>query len=284
MGIRLAFLSLPALLMVIGCSSADVLNATITREGYTVTRDIAYGPDPRQKLDIYTPQHAQHAPVILFLYGGSWQKGSKDDYRFLGQAFASKGYVTAIADYRLYPQVYYPDFVTDGAYALKYIHAHAAAYAGNPDKIILAGHSAGAFNIMMLGADDRFHTAAQTKRTWIKAIIAIAGPYDFLPFTDDNIKALFSKAPDTETQPLNHITQKMAPVFLATGSEDDTVDPRNSHRVKAKLASLNSSVEEHVYPGIGHIGIILSLAEGFRWKAPLLDDIETFIHTTTDKK
>lgn len=279
--LRLMYL-LP-LLCVGACSSVDVLNATITHDGYTLHRDLAYGNDARQKMDIYVPDHATNAPVILFFYGGSWQTGSKDDYRFLGQAFASKGYVTAVADYRVYPQVFYPDFVLDGALALHYVHAHAREYSGNTENIYVAGHSAGAFIAMMLASDDTFHQTAKSQRSWIRGTIGIAGPYDFLPFTDKKIKALFSKHPDTETQPLTHITVRMAPVFLATGDNDDTVDPRNSHRVKAKLESLKSPVTEHVYPGIGHIGIALSLAERFRWKAPLLEDITTFVNTTCVK-
>lgn len=259
------------------CSAVDALNATIPREGYILHKDVAYGTDPRHALDIYVPAQARHAPVILFFYGGSWQMGSKDDYRFLGQALTSKGYIVMVADYRLYPDVYYPDFVIDGARALRFAHTHARHYGGDADRVFVAGHSAGAFIAMMLAADDAFHTEASSKRAWIRGTIAIAGPYDFLPFMDNNIKAIFSRYPDKETQPINHITGKMAPVFLATGDEDDTVDPRNSHRVKAKLETLRSPVEERIYPGIGHIGIMLSLAEGFRWKAPLLDDIARFV-------
>lgn len=280
----LRLICLLPLLCVGACSAADALNTTITRDGYTLHRDLAYGNDARQKLDIYVPDNATNAPMILFFYGGSWQTGSKEDYRFLGQAFASKGFITAVADYRLYPQVHYPDFVQDGALALHYIHTHAREYNGNVDNIYVAGHSAGAFIAMMLASDDTFHQKAKSQRRWIRGTIGIAGPYDFLPFTDENIKALFSKRPDAETQPLNHITSRMAPVFLATGGDDDTVDPRNSHRVKAKLEGLKSPVTEHTYPGIGHIGIILSLAEGFRWKAPLLEDIATFVNSTGVKR
>lgn len=276
--------SLLCLISLSACSGVDVLNATITRDGYAVHTDMAYGSDARQKLDIYVPKEARNAPVILFFYGGSWKMGSKNDYRFLGQALASKGYVTAVVDYRLYPQVYYPDFVEDGALALRFMHDHAASYHADPSKIFVAGHSAGAFIAMMLGADDAFHAKAHSKRAWIRGTIGISGPYDFLPFTDEGIKAVFSKYPDKETQPLAHITGRMAPVFLATGDDDDTVDPRNSHRVKAKLESLGSPVEEHIYPGIGHIGIMLSMAEGFRWKAPLLEDIAKFVDRTTGQE
>ncbi len=276
----LRLLCLFPLLLTGACSTVDVLNATITHEGYSLHRDLAYGTDARQKLDIYVPDNAVNAPVILFFYGGSWQTGSKDDYRFLGQAFASKGYITAIADYRVYPQVYYPEFVYDGALALRYVHAHARQYRGDTKNIYVAGHSAGAFIAMMLSADDAFHQQAKSQRSWIRGTIGIAGPYDFLPFTDDDIKAIFSKYPDSETQPLAHITSRMAPVLLTTGDDDDTVDPRNSHRVKAKLEALKSPVTEHIYPGIGHIGIMLSLAERFRWKTTLLEDIAQFVNKT----
>lgn len=274
MRLSLSILALFSLLAVTACSSADVLNATIAREGYRLHRDIAYGENPRQNLDLYVPENVHNAPVILFFYGGSWQNGSKDDYRFLGQALTSKGYIVAVANYRLYPQVHYPVFVEDGALALRYVHTHAGKYGGDAKKLFVAGHSAGAYIAMMLAADDAFHA----KTHWIRGTIALAGPYDFLPFTDDTIKDIFRHYPDVQTQPINHITHAMAPVFLATGDADDTVDPRNSHRVKAKLESLHSPVEEHIYPGVGHIGIILSLAQGFRWKTPLLEDIATFIN------
>ena len=274
---RALILSFMCLVCLSACSGVDLLNATIPRDGYQLHKDIAYGNDARQKLDIYTPNEATNAPVILFFYGGSWKMGSKDDYRFLGQALASKGYIAAVVDYRLYPQVYYPDFVEDGALALRFMHEHSRDYRGDPSKLFVAGHSAGAFIAMMLGADDAFHAKAQSKREWIRGTIGISGPYDFLPFTDEGIKAVFSKYPDKETQPLAHIRRRMAPVFLATGDDDDTVDPRNSHRVKAKLESLGSPVEEHIYPGIGHIGIMLAMADGFRWKAPLLEDVAGFV-------
>lgn len=261
------------------CAASDVLNASIPRDGYNIHRDIAYGSDPRQKLDIYVPDDAKNAPTIVFFYGGSWQMGSKDDYRFLGQAFASRGFVTVIADYRLYPQVYFPDFVKDGARAFTYAHVHISEFGGDPSHMYIAGHSAGGFIALMLAADDKYIMQAGGKPAWVHGTIGIAGPYDFLPFTDEKIKALFSKYPDKDTQPINHITHKIAPVMLATGNADDTVSPRNSYHVAAKLKSLHSPVIVHTYDDIGHIGIILSLAEGFRERTSLLDDITRFVQT-----
>lgn len=267
-----------ALFLGAACSKADVLNATITREGYTVKHDLAYGENPRQMLDIYIPHDAQHAPVIVLFYGGSWQKGSKEDYRFLGQAFAEKGFITAVADYRLYPEVKFPTFVEDGARAFAYVQAHAAEWGGNPRRVYVAGHSAGAYIAMMVGGDPRYLAKVGGRRSDVRGIIGIAGPYNFLPFTDDTIKAIFSTVPDAATQPINHLVAPMPPVFLATGEVDDTVDPRNSQSVEARLKSMQHVVVAHRYSEAGHIGIILSLAQGFRGRTSLLADIADFVN------
>ncbi|MFZ4540204.1 MAG: alpha/beta hydrolase [Rickettsiales bacterium] len=266
-----------SLLALSACSKASLLNATITRDGYAVKRDFAYGENPRQRFDLYIPHGVTKAPVIVFYYGGSWQSGSKDDYRFLGQAFAEKGFITAVADYRLYPEVKFPEFIEDGARAFAYIHAHADAWGGDPARVYVAGHSAGAYIAMMVGADPQYVAATGGQRSDVRGIIGIAGPYDFLPFTDDDIQAIFSTASDAATQPINHLISPMPPVFLASGNSDDVVDPRNSLRVEAKLKSMESKVVAYHYPDTGHIGIILSLAQGFRGRTSLLEDVADFI-------
>lgn len=265
------------------CSLPDILNATIPRDGYVIHRDIAYGPMPEQRLDVYVPAGATHAPVLVFFYGGSWQKGSKKDYRFLGQAFASQGFITAIVDYRLYPNVRFPSFIEDAALATTYMHQHAATYGGDAGALFVAGHSAGAYLALMVGGDPAYMGKAGGNREWIRGIIGIAGPYDFLPLTDDTLKIIFATAPEAETQPINHMIGNVPAVFLATGDADDTVDPRNSIRLQSKLLKMKRPVQLHTYTGVGHIGIILALAEGFRSKAPLLEDIAHFVRATAPR-
>src|SRR5215475_12766126 len=134
------------------CSQA-ALNL-VAPGGYRVVRDLAYGADPRQKLDLYVPDKLTGpAPMLLFFYGGSWTGGNKALYPAFGQAFASKGIITAVADYRLYPQVRYPAFVEDGAQAFAWLHTHATQYGGDPGGLFLSGHSAGAYIAVMLAAD-----------------------------------------------------------------------------------------------------------------------------------
>lgn len=263
------------------CSPASLLNTLLVpNNGYTVKRDIAYGGEERQKLDIYIPGGIDRpAPVLLFLYGGSWQMGSRDIYKFLGQAFASKGIVTVVADYRLYPQVKYPAFLQDTALAFKFVHDNIGGYGGDPKRLFLAGHSAGAYNVVMLDSDLQYLKDAGADPAWIRGVIGISGPYDFLPLKDPALIDMFGGDRVEATQPITYIDGKRAPMLLVTGADDETVSPGNTGRMARKLRAAGSAVETKYYPGTGHIGIILSLAPGFRGNTTLREDIVQFVMT-----
>jgi acetyl esterase/lipase len=264
--------------MLTGCSGVDILNSIVPHSGYTIHKNIAYGDNHRQHLDVYVPDNLKSpAGVIVFFYGGRWEKGSKDDYRFAGQAFASKGYITVIADYRLYPEVYFPAFMDDAAQAFAWTHANISQYGGDPAKLFVAGHSAGAYIAIMLTVNDRYLKGAGANRAWIKGAIGMAGPYDFLPFADSDIKAIFSKEKDADTQPINFVAPGLPPILLAHGDKDTEVYPKNTLHMAARLRQMGDPVTERIYPGVAHIGIALSLADGFRSKARLLADIDDFI-------
>jgi acetyl esterase/lipase len=268
-----------SLLALCACSGLEALNFITPRSGYSVVKNIAYGNGPRQQLDVYVPAHpAPGHPVLVFFYGGSWQGGSKDDYRFAGQAFASKGFYTVIADYRVYPEVYFPAFMDDGAAAFVWAHEHIAEYGGNPENLFLSGHSAGGHIAILLALDAHYIKAAGGQSSWIKGGIGIAGPYDFLPFTDPKIKAVFSHVDVAQSQPINYVRPGLPPLLLLTGDADTQVLPRNAHNLTAKLEKDHDPVTKIVYPGVGHIGIILAIANNFHSKAPTLDDIARFVN------
>jgi acetyl esterase/lipase len=260
------------------CSPVSVLNLAVPRSGYHIIRDLAYGADPRQKLDLYVPNTGPaKMPVMLFFYGGSWQSGSKEMYLALGQAFATRHMIVAIADYRLYPQIRYPAFLDDSADAFVYVRDHVADYGGDPGRLFLAGHSAGAYNAVMLAADRRYLQKAGADIGQICGVIGIAGPYNFLPLTDEHLIAMFGGAQRPETQPITYIDGRRPPMFLASGAADMTVSPRNSADMAAKLRTFDSPAQLVTYPKTGHIGIILSLAPGFRGRTSLRDDITRFV-------
>ena len=230
------------------CSGAAVLIALTPKDGYTVERDLAYGPDARQRLDLYLPDGAG-APLLVFFYGGNWQGGSKDLYRFVGQAFASRGYVTAIPDYRVYPQVLYPAFLEDGAAAVAWLGSDARTGGDRP--VFLAGHSAGAYIAAMLALDPRWLGAgagAPCRR--IAAVAGLAGPYDFLPLDDAVLEDIFGPGPASPaTQPIRHVARGDPPMLLATGTRDRTVRPANSEVLADRLRAAGVPARLVLYDG-----------------------------------
>ena len=276
-----AALGLASTMLLAGCEAAfSAFRLIIPRTGYRIVPDQSYGADPRQKLDIYIPAGLKGpAPVLLFFYGGAWQSGNRADYLAFGQAFASQGIVTVVADYRLYPQVTYPAFVEDGAAALAFVHANIARHGGDASRIFVSGHSAGGYIAVMLGAAPAFVEKAGGNPSWIRGVIGIAGPYDFLPLREDSYIAIFHGANNRDAMPVNHVTGRRPPMLLAWGTGDGTVGAANIDHMEAKLKSAGSPVETHRYPGVGHIGIILSLAHGFRGRTTLHRDMLRFIRS-----
>lgn len=242
-------------------------------------RDEAYGAGPRRRLDVYAPRGARaSAPVAVFFYGGSWDSGRRQDYGWVGRALASRGFVTIVADYRVYPEVRYPGFLEDGAQAVKWAAENAARFGGDPDRIVLLGHSAGAYNAVMLGLDGRYLRAVGVDPAHVKAVAGLSGPYDFLPIRSEITERIFGGTPDLPaTQPLAHVTQNSPPAFLATGDDDQMVWPKNTIALARKLREAGVEVEERHYPGVDHVRMVLALSRPLRGRAPVLDEMTDFL-------
>lgn len=268
---------LPVLLA--ACSPVDLLNATVPTDGYAVSEDHAYGPDPRHRLDVYVPDDlAGPAPVVIFFYGGSWTRGDRGDYLFAAEALVSRGYVAVLPDYRLYPDVAFPGFLDDSAQAVRWVRDSIAEHGGDPQRIFLMGHSAGAYNAAMLALDPDYLGAAGVDRGIVRGVIGLAGPYDFLPLDTRVTRRVFGDAPDLPaTQPVSFADADAPPLLLLTGADDSTVRPRNSESLARAVSDEGGVAELRVYPDLGHIGIVLALADGQRGRAPVLDDMAAFI-------
>lgn len=272
------------------CSPLTAFNTLAPRDrAARLGRGLAYGPLSRQRLDVYAPPSAMRAragaaaPVLVFFYGGSWNSGRRQDYAFAGQALAARGFVTVVPDYRLFPQVRYPEFLKDGAAAVRWVRDHAGDYGGDPDRLVLAGHSAGAYNAMMLALDPAFLTGAGVDPRIIKAVAGLSGPYYFLPFDVPSTRNAFGAYADPPaTQPFNHVSAASPPAFLAHGGRDTLVQPRNALALGKALARAGRPVEVKVYPGLGHADTVLALSRPFRGKAPVLSDMAAFLHAHVD--
>jgi acetyl esterase/lipase len=279
----LAWAGLGALsLLGAACSPLGLLNGMAPKR--LSARDIPYGPAPRQSLDIYVPRGLRgRAPVVLFIYGGGWDSGKKADYRFVGGALAAAGFVTVIPDYRLYPEVVFPAFLDDCAAAFAWATAHAGDYGGG-DRMFLMGHSAGAYNAAMLTLDPGYLTRAGA-RLPLAGTVGIAGPYDFLPVQTAELRAIFGKPPTPpETQPINHIDGRNAPMLLLAGAADTTVLPGNTQRLAARIHAAGGPVRSRIYPGIDHKEIIGALGVPFRFLCPTLRDCAGFLSATASAR
>lgn len=238
---------------------------------------IAYAGGPRGKLDVYTQQNPRgNMPVAMFIYGGGWSRGERWEYEFVGRALAARGFVTVVPDYRMVPEVTYPAFLYDGAVAIKWIEDNIAAFGGDPNKLFLAGHSAGAYNAVMLGLEPAFMRDAGASVP-VRGVAGLAGPYDFYPFEFNEVVAAFGGAPNPEgTQPVKIVTETAPPMFLASGMSDPIVRPINTTTLAARLREYNVPVDERYYDGIGHMEIVTSIGAMLRWRAPVLDDMVNF--------
>ena len=268
-----------------GCSATGALNAVTTSSSYVLSADVAYGTQPRQKLDIYTPTAMPPTagwPVVVFFYGGSWNTGSRSQYQFVGEALAARGVLTLLADYRLYPEVRYPDFLSDSAQALAYGLDHAAQLGGDPKRVFVMGHSAGGYNAAMLALDARWLTVTGHQPNELAGWIGLAGPYDFYPITNPAAKPVFFHPNYPEnSQPIAFTSPAAPRTFLAAAVDDKVVNPqRNAVQLAEKLKAASVPVTLKLYSHASHTTLIGAFAWPLRWIAPVLEDVQVFITTT----
>ena len=266
------------------CSPLRVINALVLTGTHRFTADQAYGPDARQRLDVYQPDPpVADAPIVVFFYGGSWSSGRRQDYRFVGEALASRGIVTLVADYRLSPQVRYPVFVQDSALALRWAVDRAANLGASPQRVFAVGHSAGAYNAAMLALDPRWLGAVALAPERLAGWVGLAGPYDFLPIGVPEVRVAF-EWPQTpaDSQPLFHARRsgpgRVPRTLLLAARNDTLVDPRrNTQALASALGQQGIAVELELLEGVSHTTLIGAMAAPLRGLAPVLDRVSAFI-------
>ncbi len=259
-------------------SSVDFLNV-IARIGAThPQRAIRYGRRQRHVLDIYPAATDGPSPVIVFFYGGGWEEGERGDYFFVGSALAARGFTAVIPDYRVFPEVRFPAFIEDAAGALRWTMDHIAEFGGDPRRVIVMGHSAGAHISAMLAFDPKWlaRVSLDAGRD-LKGMIGLAGPYDFLPLHSQTLKEIFGPDKDlAATQPINFVGPGAPPAFLATGTNDKSVDPGNTVRLAERIRLLGGDAETKLYDDVNHRTLIGAFARPLRFLAPVLDDVVGF--------
>lgn len=239
---------------------------------------VAFEQSGRLKLDVYGPLTQDGPrPVIVFFYGGGWTDGERGGYEFVGRALAALGYIVVVPDYRLVPEIEYPVFLEDCAAAVRFVIDNAGGWGGDDKAIVLAGHSAGAYNAAMLALKPAlFEMSALAGR--LRAVACISGPFDFFPFDGPISQRVFGAADKPlETQPIEYVRADLPPFFLATGERDRIVYPRNSVALAEKLRLAGNRVSEKHYGKLEHILPMLALGRPLRSIAPVLPDLKAFL-------
>lgn len=283
--VKILLVSMTGLILtgaLVACSPLKAINAVTPGNASEKQRDIAYGSDPRNLLDIYQPRNQSGAaPVVVFFYGGSWNSGSRRDYAFVGEALAARGIVAVLADYRLYPQVRYPSFVEDSAQAVAWTLKEISRYGGDPKRLFVMGHSAGAYNAAMVAIDARWLAAQGSSNTALRGLIGLAGPYDFIPITNEAARPVFFY-PNTppESQPINHVTAAAPPALLIASHTDKVVNAvRNTGGLSQRLRSVGVPVREVYFDNTSHASLVGAIAWPLRGIAPVLDTVVEFVQS-----
>ncbi len=267
-------LILPLLVLLQGCVYG-MLDLAVPNDGYTEIITARYGDHPRQQLDLYLPEQKRaDTPTLVFFYGGSWASGSKDNYRFIGQAFADAGYLVAIPDYRVYPEHLFPDFIVDGADALAWLEREGFADRG----IVLMGHSAGAYIAAMLAYNPSYLEASGLDHELITALIGYAGPYDDFDLSSRKLQRIFAPAePLAVSRPINFVDQNSPISLLIHGLSDNTVVVNHSQNLADKLRAHGVAAKTRFYQGNGHVAVVASLSLPLRHWTPAFADTLDFL-------
>jgi acetyl esterase/lipase len=243
----------------------------------------AYGPLPAQRLDLFVPDRdGSRWPVLVWVHGGGWNSGSPGDYRFIGRTFARAGYVVVIPGYRLVPDGVYPHMIEDTARALAWTRENVAAHGGDPDRVVIMGQSAGAYNVAMVALERQWLGREGVPEGFIKGAIGLSGPYDFYPFTSDSARAAFGKVdPPRITQPITYVRGDAPPMLLLTGDDDVTVKPRNSRALGDALRQAGARVDVVIVPGANHADTVAKLAAPLSRDRRVIDPVLRFLAAHT---
>jgi acetyl esterase/lipase len=269
-----------------GCTSVAFLianSATLTGR-YDRSTAHSYGPESRQRLDVYSPKDARDRPVVVFFYGGSWTAGRRGLYRFVGAALAERGMVTVVPDYRLYPQVKFPLFLDDGALAVAWVQKHAQEFGGDPQRIVLMGHSAGGHEAAFLAYDPQLLQKAGAHPEWVVGFVGLSGPYALEPDTKILNTIFANPYTEAEWQPVRFVTPQSPPTLLVHGTADDVVSIKHAEKLRDVLQANHVRVETHFYPDKSHADTVAAMSVLARGRAPVLDQSVSFIESVTARR
>ena len=259
------------------CSPFPVLNGFGSDGTYRKLSTLRYGNETRQQLDVYEPVVARNGIVVVFFYGGGWRTGARDEYRFVAQTLTRYGTTVVIPDYRTYPAGVFPDFMHDAATTVAWTHKNIAQYGGDPKKIYLVGHSAGAHIATLLALDKQYLVAQGLGTDILAGVVGLATPANFAATLEAKYRPAFGNQTELErAQPIRYARGDAPPLLLLHGANDSVVLPHNSLALAERITALSGQARAQIYPDKGHPGLLLFFSPLFGGSA-ILDDTLDFI-------
>ena len=237
---------------------------------------VVYDSEHDLSLDIYKPTDSNTpAPVVVFFYGGSWKTGERAQYRFVGERLAKSGVMAVVADYRTYPRTTFPGFVEDGARAVAWSHRHAADFGGDPNRVFVAGHSAGAQIAALIGTDASYLAAHGMKPSDLAGVIGLSGPYDFV--INGGYEQVFGPREQwPRAQAVNFVDGDEPSFLLIHGTGDRVVEARDSQELADKLRNNGGKTELVWLVDAGHIAPLAAIHDPGR-DPTVMQAIEAFV-------
>lgn len=270
--------TLLCLVLLSGCAARNLAEHLLLGGRPDVVENLSYGENSRQRLDVYRTHNGPgSAPVIVFLYGGRWQHGSRGDYRLLGNAISRQGLVAVVPDYRIYPAARFPDWIQDAARVVRWVQDSIGSFGGDPARVFVVGHSAGAHTTALLALDEQYLRAVGLSANAVQGFASLAGPVA-TEWTDPDVQALMGPREQwSMTYPLEYVDGSEKPLLLLHGGKDKVVAAASSLRLAAQVRERGGCVRLKVYPGLGHIGIVIALSLPLFDIAPVLDEVIRFV-------
>ena len=251
---------------------------------HRAVRDVQYynGPDADWEyhiLDVFVPEGSGPWPVLIFIHGGAWTICDKDDFPHsnLGRAFAERGILCVSINYRLSPEVQFPEHARDTARAVAWTYANIEEYGGDPDHVVISGHSAGAHLATIVALNPEFLKEQGLDTTVLRGAVGLSGPYDvdlimdishvLRPWGRFKLRQVFGDDPEVWEQaaPINFVEPPHVPVMIMVGSEDlltpEAVSRRFYNALEGARDEQMTKTELVIAPGKGHVGLLLTLAK-----------------------
>ena len=263
----------------------EVMNRVAQRvnraAGRAALRDLEYGRAERQKLDLYLLPRATGAKgTVLYIHGGYWDSGDKRDYPFMADALLGMGFNVAVMNYRFAPAHIFPDFVTDAAMAVRWLHENHSRL-GLAGPLFVIGHSAGAHITALLCCTPVHLARVGARRDLIAGAVCMAGPHDFLDWLPGDPRMQAALGPPTQwkdTQPVLVADGLNPPLLILHGSRDTVCTPLHAPALHGAITKRGGQATYIWYEKLDHYTIIGAFSRLLRFLEPrIVEDVRNFL-------